>query len=102
VEFHQPSPSVSFIPLYLGSGESARLIARVEADTVHVTYPHARIVRNRRGHATRAYLLAEASVAASHIGAYSGGNSYRQHLPSGHTCWAMRPARRQGNHADHP
>lgn len=98
MEFHQPAPTSVFIPLYAAKASGGfRLVHRsLELDHIRGAYPNVVIVRNRRDHPVRAYIGGNA-VAASHIGAYSGGNTYRQKLPSGHALWSMRQAR---SHAD--
>ena len=71
-------------PLHSEQGFLLRMVA---VSLIESAAPHLRVLRNRRGHVTRAYLRADQSLdcrPASKIGL-----AFQQALDSGHV-WALR------------
>jgi len=75
------------IPIYLSSGE---LYRHIDPDQLKQHQAHFRLVRNKRGHITRAYL--KQAISCDVRPTSTIGLSFEQSLCSGHV-WALRGVR---------
>lgn len=91
---HQTDTPGFYVPLYaLDAAGVQTFMGHRHLAWVEQQHPEARVIRTGKGRPVRAII--GVALTATGIGGIMGGATFRQHLESGHTCWAMQRARRR-------